>query len=77
VAPFSEEVITLTVLVDSDFTGILTNTAVISHSTLLNEVVVEAVAYVTDRPVLDIRKSAEIIQAESEEQLQYTIQVSN
>jgi uncharacterized repeat protein (TIGR01451 family) len=77
VAAFSEEVITLTVLVDSDFTGVLTNTAVISHPSLLNDVTVEALAYVSDRPVLAIHKSAKIIQVDSEEQLEYTIQVSN
>lgn len=77
VAPFSEEVITLTVLVDDDFSGALTNTAVISHSTLSEEVVVEAVAYVTERPVLGISKKAKVIQLESETQIQYTIQVKN
>ncbi len=77
VAPFSEEVITLTVLVDDDFAGVLTNTAVISHSTLADEVVVNAVAYVTERPVLSINKIARIIQLEPERQIQYTIRVNN
>jgi uncharacterized repeat protein (TIGR01451 family) len=77
VAPFSEEVITLTVLVDDDFTGALTNTAVISHSTLSDEVVVEAVAYITEQPVLGISKSARVVQLEPERQIQYTIQVKN
>jgi uncharacterized repeat protein (TIGR01451 family) len=77
VAAFSEEVITLTVLVDDDFSGVLTNTAVISHSTLSEEVVVETVAYVTEQPLLGISKSAKVIQLESERQIQYTIQVKN
>jgi uncharacterized repeat protein (TIGR01451 family) len=77
VAAFSEEVITATVLVDEDFSGALTNTAVISHPTLLNEVTVEAVAYVTDRPILGISKRATFIQAQPDEQLQYAIEVVN
>ena len=77
VAAFSEEVITLTVLVDEDFSGALTNTAVISHPTLLNEVMVEAVAYVTDRPILGISKRATFIQAQPDEQLQYAIEIVN
>jgi uncharacterized repeat protein (TIGR01451 family) len=77
VAAFSEEVITATVLVDEDFSGVLTNTAVISHPTLLNEVTVEAVAYVTDRPILGISKRATFIQAQPDEQLQYAIEVVN
>jgi uncharacterized repeat protein (TIGR01451 family) len=77
VGAFSEEMITLTVLVDDDFRGVLTNTAVISHATLLNEVVVEAPAYVTERPVLGINKVARFIPGDSGQQLQYTIQVNN
>jgi uncharacterized repeat protein (TIGR01451 family) len=77
VAAFSEEVITLTVLVDSDFTGVLTNTASISHPSLSDDFVVEAVAYITDRPVLSINKSVKIVETDSEEQLEYTIHVIN
>jgi uncharacterized repeat protein (TIGR01451 family) len=77
VAAFSEEVITLTVLIDSDFTGVLTNTASISHPSLSDDFVVEAVAYITDRPVLSINKSVKIVETDSEEQLEYTIHVIN
>jgi uncharacterized repeat protein (TIGR01451 family) len=77
VAAFSEEVITVTVLVDEDFTGALTNTAVISHSTLSEAVVVEAVAYVTDRPVLRINKKASPGEVRQGDQLLYTIEVMN
>ncbi len=77
VAPFSEEVITLTVLVDDDFSGVLTNTAVISHSTLSEAVVVEALAYVTEKPVLQISKIAKVIQLGRERQIQYTIHAKN
>ncbi|HSG17195.1 MAG TPA: hypothetical protein VLE70_12850 [Anaerolineae bacterium] len=77
VAPFSEEVITVTVLVDEGFTGALTNTAVISHSTLSEEVVVTAVAYVTDRPVLRINKTASPDMVREGDDLLYTIEVVN
>jgi uncharacterized repeat protein (TIGR01451 family) len=77
VAPLSSEVVTFTVLVDSDYQGPLTNTAIISHSELLDEVVVQAVAYVTDRPVLRITKSASPDPVEKGAELFYTIRVVN
>lgn len=76
-SPFSEEVITLTVLVDEGFKGAITNTAVISHPTLLNEVEIEAVAYITDLPVLFINKHATPDPVGAGEELLYTIRVSN
>jgi uncharacterized repeat protein (TIGR01451 family) len=77
VAAFSEEVIRLTVLVDSDFQGAITNTAVISHPTLQKEVTVEAVAYVTDQPVLRISKTAAPNPVRAGNDLMYTIHLRN
>jgi uncharacterized repeat protein (TIGR01451 family) len=56
VAAQSEEVITLTVLVDEDYRGPVSNTAVITHPDLLAPVEIDAVAYVADEPVLIIEK---------------------
>lgn len=58
VGPFSSELVTFTVLVDEDYRGSITNTAAISNADLLTEVIIEAVAWVTDEPVLSIDKSA-------------------
>jgi uncharacterized repeat protein (TIGR01451 family) len=58
VAPYSEELITFTTLVDDFFEGVLTNTATISHTSLKAPVDVTAVAYITDKPVLRITKVA-------------------
>ncbi len=77
VGAFSEEQITFTVLVDSDFMGPITNTAFISHSTLAAPVVVHAVAYVTDQPVLQISKTALPDPVQVGEELLYTIHVVN
>jgi len=77
VAAFSTEVVTLTVEVDPGFQGAITNTAVISHSDLLTEVVVSAVAYVTDKPVLRISKSASPDPVPRGGELAYKIQVVN
>ncbi len=77
VAAYSAEVLTLTVLVDPDFEGMITNTAVISHPDLLNEVIGEAVAYITDKPVLEISKSAEPDPVAGGEELAYSIRVVN
>jgi len=76
-AAFSEEVITLTVLVDSDFSGAITNTAVISHPSLLDSVIVKAVAYVTEDPVLRISKTATPSPVQAGNDLIYSIRVSN
>ena len=58
VGAYSEQLITFTVLVDDFFEGVVTNTAIISHTSLLQDKVVTAVAYITDKPVLRISKSA-------------------
>jgi uncharacterized repeat protein (TIGR01451 family) len=77
VAPFSSEVVTLTVLVDPDYEGAITNTAVITHPGLLKEVEVYAVAHVTEKPVLRIVKSAAPNPAVKGEELAYTVRVDN
>ncbi len=77
VAAFSEEVITLTTLIDSDFQGAITNTAVISHPTLQEAVTVETVSYATDDPVLQISKSASPDPVNAGGILEYTIEVVN
>ncbi len=77
VAPFSSQVVTFTALVDADYRGPITNTAVISHPGLLDEVVVHAVAYITEQPVLRITKSASPDAVKRGEQLAYTIRVTN
>ena len=77
VAPFSSELITFSVLVDPDFSGAITNTAVITHTDLREEVIVQAVAYVTDKPVLKIVKSATPNPVILGGELLYTINVIN
>ncbi|MCJ7739552.1 MAG: DUF11 domain-containing protein [Anaerolineae bacterium] len=77
VGAFSSEIVTLTVLVDPDFRGAITNTAAISHADLLTDVVVDVVAYITDLPVLKIVKSASPGEVESGGNLHYTIRVTN
>jgi uncharacterized repeat protein (TIGR01451 family) len=77
VAGLSSEVVTFTVLVDEDYQGPVTNTAVISHPALLDEVIVDAVAYVTDEPVLRITKSAWPDPVKENGVLHYKILVSN
>ena len=74
---FSSEVVTLTVLVDEDYRGPVANTAVISHSDLLDEVIVEKVAHVTEEPVLAITKHASPDPVNEGEELLYTIRVVN
>jgi uncharacterized repeat protein (TIGR01451 family) len=75
--PFSEELITLTVLVDPWYQGALTNTAYISHTSLLDDVAVRAVAYITQDPVLRITKTASPSPVYSGSDLLYTLLVSN
>lgn len=77
VGAYSEEVITLTVLVDPGYSGAITNTAVISHPDLVEEVTVQAVAYATNDPVLRISKSASPSPVRSGQNLEYTIRVTN
>jgi uncharacterized repeat protein (TIGR01451 family) len=76
VGPFSSEIVTFTVLVDEDYQGPLTNTATISNVDLLTEVVVQAVAWVTDKPVLHISKSAPASVGQDED-IPYTIHIAN
>jgi uncharacterized repeat protein (TIGR01451 family) len=77
VGPLSEQIITLTVLVDPYYEGLITNTAVISHHDLSHEVWIQAVAYVTDDPVLFISKSATPDPVPADSELKYTIRVRN
>jgi uncharacterized repeat protein (TIGR01451 family) len=77
VEAFSSELITFTVLIDEDFQGAITNTAVISHADLTEEVVVGVVAYVTDKPAFAIAKRASPDPVESGEELSYEITVWN
>jgi uncharacterized repeat protein (TIGR01451 family) len=76
-APYSSELITFSVLVDSEFEGAITNTARISHSSLAEDVVVQAVAYITDNPVLEISKMAYPVPAIGGGELLYTIRIVN
>ncbi len=55
--PYSEELITFTVLVDDFFEGVVTNTATISYPGR-PDIIRKAVAYITDDPVLFISKVA-------------------
>jgi uncharacterized repeat protein (TIGR01451 family) len=75
--PLSEQLITFTVLVDPWYQGALTNTATISHTSLLDDVAVQAVAYITDDPVLHITKTASPSPVYSGNELMYTILVTN
>ncbi|MGD8791268.1 MAG: hypothetical protein PVF47_01855 [Anaerolineae bacterium] len=77
VLAFSEQVVTFTVAVDPDYEGPVTNTATIQHSSLNENVVVEAVAYVTDDPVLHITKSAKPDPVNEGKELEYTIRIEN
>lgn len=77
VAAYAEEIITMTVVVDPGYEGPVTNTAVINHPSLLEPVTVEAVAYITDNPVLEIRKSASPDPVFAGDELLYTIRVTN
>jgi len=77
VAAFSSEAITFTVLVDKDFQGPITNTATITHSTLKQDKVVNAVAYITDQPVLKISKSASPNPVKINGELLYTLKLDN
>lgn len=77
IGPYASELITFTVLVDEAYQGPLTNTARISHTSLLEDVVVGAVAYVTDEPVLEITKSAIPDPVKEGNELLYRIKVAN
>ena len=56
-ARYSEQLITFTAMVDDFFEGVVTNTATFSYPGK-PDVIREAVAYITDDPVLRIRKEA-------------------
>jgi uncharacterized repeat protein (TIGR01451 family) len=77
VAAFSEEVVTMTVVVDPNYEGLLTNTATIEHNSLLSPVEVQAIGYVTDQPVLQITKSASPDPVKAGAELVYTVRVVN
>jgi len=77
VPAFASQVVTFTVRVDPDYRGPVTNTATISHSSLLSPVVVYAVAYITDQPVLFISKAASPDPVEVGSELIYTLDVVN
>jgi uncharacterized repeat protein (TIGR01451 family) len=77
IGPFSEVLVTATVLVDADFEGVLTNTVTISHADLLSPVVRSVKAYVTAQPVLFIHKSATPDPVKLDELLTYRLRVSN
>jgi uncharacterized repeat protein (TIGR01451 family) len=69
--------VTFTVLVDPNFRGAISNTAMISHPDLADPVVVEAVAYVTDRPELRIVKTAKPSPVAHGAKLAYTLRIIN
>jgi uncharacterized repeat protein (TIGR01451 family) len=75
--PFSQELITFSVLVDSDFSGVLTNTATITHTSLRAPVKISAVAYITDQPVLTLSKVATPDPVDLGGDLRYTLRVQN
>jgi uncharacterized repeat protein (TIGR01451 family) len=77
VAPYSTELITYTVLVDDGYSGPLTNTAVITQPNLLEPVPIEAIGYVTDKPVLKIWKTANLPEVKAGGELLYTLTVEN
>ena len=73
----SEQTITFTVVVDDFFEGVVTNTATISHESLLQDKVITAVAYITDKPVLRISKTATPDPVAMGSPLLYQIEVTN
>lgn len=77
VAGFSEELITVTVLVDEDYEGTLINEARISHPSLISDVIVSTDAHATEDPVLLIDKSVSPDPVRAGEELHYVIRVTN
>lgn len=77
VGAYSEEVITFTTLVDDFYEGVVTNTATISHTSLQEPVVITAVAYITDDPVLRIAKVDSPDPVLVDTPLLYQVEVSN
>jgi uncharacterized repeat protein (TIGR01451 family) len=77
VMPFSQQLITFSVLVDSDFSGVLTNTATITHTSLRAPVKISALAFITNQPVLALSKSATPNPVSLGGELLYTLHVKN
>jgi uncharacterized repeat protein (TIGR01451 family) len=77
VAAYSTERITMTVLVDEDYEGPVTNTAIIKHPSLKENLSIFAVAYITNDPVLFIEKFDKPDPVRVGNELQYTIRVTN
>jgi uncharacterized repeat protein (TIGR01451 family) len=77
VGAFSSELVTFTVLVDDGFEGTITNTAVISHTSLAEEIWISAQTNVTDKPILQITKQATPGPVEIGDEIQYQILVQN
>lgn len=77
VGPLSAQLITFTVLVDPYYEGPVTNTAVITHPSLATSVTVQAIAYITDDPVLFITKVANPDPVAYGDELEYTVSVLN
>jgi uncharacterized repeat protein (TIGR01451 family) len=63
--------------VDDFFEGVITNTATITHANLVQEKVVTAVAYITDKPVLKISKVATPDPVLYNTALLYQVEVTN
>ena len=61
-APNSTEILELSVVVDPYFSGALVNRGVISHTQLSDPVIVEAVAYISDKPIFEIGKTAQLVE---------------
>ena len=76
-APYTTQLLTMSVLVDPDYQGTLTNTAVISHADLKSPVIVNVVAYISDKPVLQIDKEVSAATVAAGDELLYTIRVQN
>jgi uncharacterized repeat protein (TIGR01451 family) len=77
VMPNSQQLITFSVLVDSDFSGVITNTATITHTSLRAPVKISARAYITNQPVLSLSKSATPDPVSMGGELLYTLHVQN
>jgi uncharacterized repeat protein (TIGR01451 family) len=77
IAPYSEQLITFTANVDDFFEGVITNTANITHTSLKQDVNISAVAYITNKPVLEISKIATPSLVKMGNPLLYQILVSN
>jgi uncharacterized repeat protein (TIGR01451 family) len=77
VMPDSQQLITFSVLVDSDFSGVLTNTATITHTSLRAPVKISALAFITNQPVLALSKSATPDPVDLDGDLQYTLHAQN